>query len=127
METIPETGTLVRICGDEYRMTSDLSAADLRRVAVYVDQKMRETADRAGYANKTHLAVLAAMEIASELFRSQREKGQMIEKACENIDLLRHLVEERSALVSLTSDWTQRQASLVPKKRQPLLQQLKRF
>lgn len=127
METIPETGTLVRICGDEYRLTSELDADHLRRVAAYVDQKMRETAGRSGRSNKTHLAVLAAMDIALELFKSQQEKGQMIQKACESIDLLRHLVEERSALLSLTSDWTQRQSELAPKKRQPLLQQIKRF
>ncbi len=128
METTPETGTLVRICGDEYRMSSDLDADALRRVAAYVDQKMCESASRSGNANKTKLAVLAAMEIALELFRSQQEKGQMIQKACESIDLLRHLVEERSSLLSLTSDWTQRQSHLAaPKKQQPLLQQLKRF
>jgi cell division protein ZapA len=127
METTPETGTLVQICGDEYRMTSELDAGDLQRVAAYVDQKMRQTASRSGRSNKTHLAVLAAMDIALELFRSQQEKGQMIQKACESIDLLRHLVEERSSLLSLTSDWTQSQPGLAPKKRQLLLQQTKRF
>lgn len=127
MEPMLETGTLVRICGDEYRMTSDLEAADLRRVAAYVDQKMRETADRSGSANKTQLAVLAAMDIATELLKSQQEKGLMLRKACESIDLLRHLVEERGSLLSLTSDWTQNQPGPVPGKRLPLLQQSKRF
>lgn len=127
MATPTGTSTLVRIGGDEYRMASDLDADQLRRVAAYVDQKLRESASRTGRSNKTELAVLAAMEIALELFRSQQEKGEMIQKACESIDLLRHLVEERSALVSLTSDWTERQAGLAARKRQPLLQQLKRF
>lgn len=127
MATPTGNGTLVRIGGDEYRMASDLDADQLRRVAAYVDQKLRESASRTGRSNKTELAVLAAMEIALELFRSQQEKGEMIQKACESIDLLRHLVEERSALVSLTSDWTERQAGLAARKRQPLLQQLKRF
>lgn len=127
METIPEKGTIVRICGDEYRMASELDADALRRVAAYVDQKMRETAGRSGQSNKTHLAVLAAMDIALELFRSQQEKGHLIQKACESIDLLRHLVEERSTLLSLTSDMAQRQPVLVPKKRQVLLPQVKRF
>ncbi|MBM3276875.1 MAG: cell division protein ZapA [Candidatus Handelsmanbacteria bacterium] len=95
---------MVRICGDEYRMASELDAGDLRRIAAYVDQKMRENARRSGSSNKTKLAVLAAMDIALELFRSQQEKGQMIQKTCESIDLLRHLVEERSALLPLTSD-----------------------
>lgn len=128
MDPLPRTGTLVRICDDDYHLTSELDDAELRRVAAYVDQKMRQNAGRSGRANKTHLAVLAAMDIATELLRSQQEKGQMIQKACESIDLLRHLVEERSSLLSLTSDWTQRQPHLAtPKKRQPLLQQLKRF
>ncbi|MCC7264813.1 MAG: cell division protein ZapA [Candidatus Latescibacteria bacterium] len=127
METIPETGTLMRICGDEYRMTSELDTADLRRVAAYVDLKMRETASRSGNSNKTQLAVLAAMDIATELLKSQQEKGLMLQKACESIDLLRHLVEERSSLLSLTSDWSQNQPELTPKKRLPLLQQIKRF
>jgi cell division protein ZapA len=120
MNTAIETGTLVQICGDDYRMTSELEAEDLRRVAAYVDQKMREAAANSGQSNKTRLAVLAAMEIALELFRSQQEKGRLIQKACENIDLLRHLVEERSALLSLTSDWAEQHSALAAKKRPPL-------
>lgn len=127
METLPETSTLVRICGDEYHLTSELDTSALRRVAAYVDQKMRETAGRSGRSNKTELAVLAAMDIATELLKSQQAKGQMIQKACESIDLLRHLVEERRSLLSLTSEWTQRQPELAPKKRQLLLPQVKRF
>lgn len=127
MNTTLETGTLVRICGDDYRMTSGLEAEDLRRIAAYVDQKMREAATHSGQSNKTRLAVLAAMEIALELFRSQQEKGQLIQKACENIDLLRHLVEERSVLLSLTSDWAEQHSGLAAKKRPPLTVPGKRF
>ena len=35
--------------------------------------------------------------------------------------------EERSALLSLTSDWTEQRPKLVSKKRPPLLQQTSRF
>ena len=120
-------GIPVRIFGDEYRIASELNAEDLRRIAAYVDKKMEEAAAHSGRHNKTHLAVLAAMEIAVELFRSQQEKGQLIQKACENIDLLRHLVEDRSALVSLTSEWTDRQSRLALVKRCPPLRMEKIF
>ena len=127
MNTTESTqGTPVRIFGDEYRIASELNAEDLRRIAAYVDQKMADAA-RAGRHHKTQLAVLAAMEIAVELFRTQREKGMLIQKACENIDLLRHLVEDRSALLSLTSEWSDRQARLALEKRPLPLKIEKRF
>jgi hypothetical protein len=80
-------------------------------VARLVDTKMREVAARSGRIPKTSVAVLAAMEIAAEYLRAQREEEDLIQRACDNLDRLNRLVEQRSTLVPLTSDWIERRLS----------------
>lgn len=93
----------VRIFGEEFRIASD-NDVDIRKVAGYVDRRMAEVAARSGGRQRAQLAVLAAMEIAAELLRARWESEVMFKKACDNVDRLRTLVDERS-LLPLTSEW----------------------
>ena len=95
-------GVLVEIFGDEYQIASDGDdVADIRRVATYVDQKMRELADKqGGSVSKNRLAVWTAMEIAAELFSTAQERNMFTTKAHENLDRLAKLVEERADISS---------------------------
>lgn len=103
-------GAVVGIFGDEYRIASE-DTAQVQRVARLVDTKMREVAARSGRIPKTSVAVLAAMEIAAEYLRAQREEEDQIQRACDNLDRLNRLVEQRSTLVPLTTDWIERRLS----------------
>ena len=93
-------GVIVQIFGDEYQFASDGGAEDqLRQVAAYVDQKMREiSAKHKGRVPRATLAVWAAMEIAAELMGTLREKSMLSPDAHESLDRLTRLVEERAGM-----------------------------
>ena len=96
---------LVEIFGAEYQIASEAGHVDIQQVAAYVDQKMKEVASHPGSGKKTSLAVLAAMEITAELLRVRQENEQLLQKAYDSIDRLKQLIDQRSTLLSITSDW----------------------
>ena len=66
----------VEIRGQRYPISSALEARYVTGLAEYVDQKMRAAADTAPTSDTLRLAVLAALNIADELFRCQEaQKG----------------------------------------------------
>jgi cell division protein ZapA len=66
----------VKIRGQHYPIRSDLDAQYVNGLATYVDEKMRAAADSAPSGDSLRLAVLAALNIADELFRCQEaQKG----------------------------------------------------
>jgi cell division protein ZapA len=75
----------VEIQGQRYPIRSTLDAAYVSRLAVYVDEKMRAAADTTPTGDALRLAVLAALNIADELFRCRevlRDKdGRLAERA----------------------------------------------
>lgn len=60
----------VTICGNDYTFVAEEEGAYVERVAAFVDERMQETlsSTRAG---QTDAAVLTAVNIADELFKSQ--------------------------------------------------------
>jgi cell division protein ZapA len=94
-------GLIVQIFGDEYQISSQNDPAEVQRIAAYVDRKMKEIAQQhAGRVPKASLAVLAAMEITSELFGAVSEQSQLAEKARENLERLNRLVDARADIFS---------------------------
>jgi cell division protein ZapA len=75
----------VEIQGQRYPIRSTLDPDYVARLALYVDEKMRAAADTTVTGDSLRLAVLAALNIADELFRSRdayRDKdGQIAERA----------------------------------------------
>ena len=65
----------VVIHGHRYPIRSTLEQEYVARLAAYVDEKIRAAADTTPTGDSLRLAVLAALNIADELFRS-REQGQ---------------------------------------------------
>ena len=59
----------VEIQGQRYPIRSALDPAYVARLALYVDEKMRAAADSTPTGDSLRLAVLAALNIADELFR----------------------------------------------------------
>ncbi len=60
----------VTICGNEYTFLAEEDSDYVERVAAYVDRKMTETRE-ATRAGTTDVAVLAAVNLADELFKAQ--------------------------------------------------------
>ena len=64
----------VNICGEEYPVTAPAKADYIHHLADYVDKKMREVTARTQSKQPARIAVLAALNIAHELFSERREK-----------------------------------------------------
>ena len=77
----------VEIAGQRYPIRSSLEPEYVARLATYVDEKIRAAADSTPTGDALRLAVLAALNIADELFRcrdmGKERDGQMAERAGE--------------------------------------------
>jgi cell division protein ZapA len=77
----------VEIQGQRYPIHSALDQEYVVRLAKYVDEKMRAATETTPNADSLRLAVLAALNIADELFRSRdasRDRdGRLAERAGE--------------------------------------------
>jgi len=61
----------VEIRGQRYPIRSTLDVQYVHELATYVDEKMRAAAESTPSGDSVRLAVLAALNIADELFRCQ--------------------------------------------------------
>ena len=77
----------VEIAGHRYPIRSGLDPDYVNRLAAYVDDKIRAAADSAPNGDSLRLAVLAALNIADELFRcrdtSRTRDGELAERTTE--------------------------------------------
>ena len=77
----------VEIHGQRYPIRSTLDPAYVARLASYVDLKMRAAAESSPNGDALHLAVLAALNIADEIFRchdvTRTREGALAERAGE--------------------------------------------
>jgi cell division protein ZapA len=75
----------VEIDGQRYPIRTALDPAYVTRLAAYVEEKMRAASDSTPTSDSVSLAVLAALNIADELFRcrqtSDARDGQIAERA----------------------------------------------
>jgi len=77
----------VEIHGQRYPIRSTLDPEYVARLASYVDEKMRAAADSTPTTDSLRLAVLAALNVADELFRcrdaNRARNGELAERAGE--------------------------------------------
>jgi cell division protein ZapA len=77
----------VEIHGQRYPIRSGLDPAYVARLASYVDEKMRAAADSTPTGDTLRLAVIAALNLADELFRCRETNstrdGELAERASE--------------------------------------------
>jgi cell division protein ZapA len=77
----------VEIRGLRYPIRSALDPQYVARLASYVDEKMRAAAESTPTGDMVRLAVLAALNVADELFRcrdiSKARSGELAERAGE--------------------------------------------
>src|SRR5262245_65801517 len=77
----------VEIAGQRYPIRSTLDDQYVARLAIYVDEKMRAAAESTPTGDTLRLAVLAALNIADELFRcreaNRASNGEIAQRAGE--------------------------------------------
>jgi cell division protein ZapA len=75
----------VEIRGQRYPIRSDLDAKYVNRLASYVDEKIRAASDSSPSGDTLRLTMIAALNIADELFRcrdvQQASRGALAERA----------------------------------------------
>ena len=67
---------VISICGEEYTFVAEESASYMQKVGNYVDDKMSEILNSAK-VGRTDAAVLTAVNIADELFKTQAASEQL--------------------------------------------------
>lgn len=67
---------VLNICGEEYTLVSSESPAYMEKVGNHVSEKMREILSNTR-AGRTDAAVLAAMNITDELYKTQQASEQL--------------------------------------------------
>ncbi len=79
----------VVIHGQEYAVRSRLDRGYVLELATYLDRKLQEADAATPGGDRTRIAVLAALNIADELFRSREEgRGDKILERTEEIERL---------------------------------------
>jgi len=68
----------VNIFGEDYPIKGDSDALHIQSVAKYVDQKMKEVAEKISNKLPLKVAVLAAMNITDELFKEREDKEKKL-------------------------------------------------
>jgi cell division protein ZapA len=87
----------VEIHGQRYAVKSDLDQAYIAELATYLDQKMRLAADELSSADTLRIAIIAALNLADELYRARADglnsDGQMVERALEKAAEIERIVD----------------------------------
>ena len=87
------TSVRVDIFGQTYPIQGELEEAYIRKIAAYVDEKMRRISEMARTVDTQRVAVLAAISIADELHRLREERGEREEVLKEQAERCLTLVE----------------------------------
>jgi len=87
-------GVTVDIFGHEYKIRGDADPGYILEIAQYVDGKMKEVAHGAPAGSLTKIAILAALNIAEELFRERTEKQTFMQDVETSTRRMRRKLEE---------------------------------
>lgn len=68
----------VTIFGKEYTLKGGADAEYVQEIAAFVDERMNEVARNSTVASTARVAILAAVNIADELFREQQKRIQSV-------------------------------------------------
>jgi len=83
----------LKIYGTEYPIKGDTDVEYIKEVAGYLDRKMYEVERNTAAKSSLKVAILAALNIADELFHERSEKKDLVKKYEENLSQLYKLLE----------------------------------
>jgi cell division protein ZapA len=87
-------GVTVEIFGQEYKIRGDTDPDHMAQIAQYVDARMKEVAKGAPVGSLAKIGILAALNIADELFRERAEKRKMQDDIESVTEKMRRKLEE---------------------------------
>jgi len=74
---LEKNATTVEIFGREYKIRGVADEQYILKVASYVDKKMREVSSGSSLPSHDRLAILAALNIADELFQERKQSSEV--------------------------------------------------
>ena len=74
---VEKNATTVEIFGREYKIKGVADEQYIQTVAKYVDGKMKEVSRGSSLPSQDRLAILAALNIADELFQERRQSSEI--------------------------------------------------
>jgi cell division protein ZapA len=84
---MPNRVVHVEIQGQRYAVRSELEPSYIAELAAYVDEKMRLAAIELQNTDPTRIAVIAALNVADELFRARADgsgfEGRLFQRTAE--------------------------------------------
>jgi len=87
-----KTTVKVEILGESYSIRSDASAEHTKAVAEYLDQAIRQITSTGAVVETNRAAILAAMQITSELFQAREANEAVVAAMAELGDEVRRLL-----------------------------------
>ena len=94
----------IRIYGAEYAIRGHADANYIKSVADYVDGKMREVDKNARVDSSLKVAILAALNMADELFKARAENNELRAQVEDKIKKLNAAIENKLSDNSLDLD-----------------------
>ena len=86
----------VTIFSTEYPIQTDVDPDRVREVAKFVDGKMKEISTATSIRSTTRVAILAALNIADELFKEQDASRAIDSKLVRNISRLSDTLDQET-------------------------------
>jgi len=87
-----KTSVKVEILGESYAVRSDASAEHTKAVAEYLDHAIRQILTSGSVIETNRAAILAAMQITSELFQAREANDAVVAAMAELGDEVRRLL-----------------------------------
>ncbi len=84
----------VSIFGSEYSLVSDDDENYVQEIAQYLDKKMREIDRHYSLTSTTKVAILAALNIADELFQEREYRRKLLTQINEEARRVNHSITE---------------------------------
>ena len=83
----------VQIFGAEYRIRGDADPESIEEIAHYVDSKMGEVSAATSVSSSLKVAILAALNIAGELFREREDRNRLLAQVHERAEELKNSLD----------------------------------
>ncbi len=92
----------INICGENFQIKSDVPANTIEKIAGFVDYKVKEIGASSVNGDKLRVTILAAMNIAGELFDAKSK----IEEYEKYSDIIKERAKSLSASLDMVTNTT---------------------
>jgi cell division protein ZapA len=82
----------VDIFGQQYSLKSEVAEEQVKKVAAYVDRKMREVAEGTKSVDSLHIAILTALNIAQEYLQEKGDREYLVRRIEDKTDRLEEFI-----------------------------------